>query len=131
MADPQIEAVATVQLSDDALLEVTAQAPVPTATDVGSFRSRPSRVIVRVPVVEHPWTWRSAVDESPQETVLMYGMSEQRTPRLGLAEAHASASSHGGVGVQVVSLEGVPIMASVCEEGCGLMMLRERESDWT
>ena len=117
-------------MSDVALLEVTAQAPVPTATDVGLFRLRPSRVIVRTPaMVEHPWTWRSAVDEPPQETVLMNGMSVQMTPRLGAAEAHVSDDSHGGVGVQVVSLEGVPRMASVCEEGCGLMMLRERASD--
>ena len=117
-------------MSDVALLEVTAQASVPTATDVGLFRLAPSRVIVRIPVVEHPWTWRSAVDEPPQETVLMNGMSVQMTPRLGAAEAHVSDSSHGGVGVQVVSLEGVPRMASVCEEGCGLMMLRERALEW-
>ena len=113
------------------LLEVTVQATVPTATDVGSFRLRPPSVIVRVPVVEHPRTWRSELDESPQETVLTNGMLEQKTPSLGLAETHPSDDSHGGVGVQVVSLEGVPIMASVCEEGCGLMMLRERASELT
>ena len=123
--DPHTVAVATVQLSDVRLLEVTTQAPVPTATDVGLFRMRPLRVIVRIPVVEHPWTWRSAVDGSPQETVLTNGMSEQKTPRLGLAETHVSDGSHG-VLVQVASLEGSPRMASVCEEGCGLMMVRER-----
>ena len=70
------------------------------------------------------------MDEPPQETVLMNGMSVQKTPRLGAAEAHVSDDSHGGVGVQVVSLEEpLPRMASVCEEGCGLMMLRERASD--
>ena len=58
LEDPHTETVGTMQLSDVALLEVTAQAPVPTATDVGLFRLRPSRVIVRSPVVEHPWTWR-------------------------------------------------------------------------
>ena len=100
-----------VQLSDTALLLVTEQVPAPTATDVGSFRSTPKRVIVRVPEVEHPWTWRSALDEPPQETVLTIGISEQRTPRLGaVAGAHASMGSHGGVGVQVVSLEGSPRM---------------------
>ena len=36
LGETHIEAVATVQLSDVALLEVTVQAPVPTATDVGS-----------------------------------------------------------------------------------------------
>ena len=70
------------------------------------------------------------MDEPPQDTVLMNGMSVQKIPRLGAAEAHVSDSSHGGVGVQVVSLEGVPRMASVCEEGCGLMMLRERALEW-
>ena len=129
--DPHTEAVATVQMIDVALLEVTAQDPAPTATDVGSFRLRPSRVIVRIPVVEHPRMWRSVLDEPPQEMVLMYGMSEQKTPRLGLAEAHSSDGSHGGVGVQVVSLEGSPRMLSVCEERCGLMMLRERASELT
>ena len=113
-------------MSDVALLKVTAQAPVPTATDVGLFRLRPSRVIVRSPVAEHPWTRRSAVDEPPQDMVLMNGMSVQKTPRLGAAEAHISIGSHGVVGVQVVSWEGVPLMASVCEERCGLMMVRER-----
>ena len=112
---------------DVALLEVTAHASAPTATDVKSFRLTPTRVIVRVPaMVEHPRTWRSALDKPPQETVLTNGMSKQKTPRLGAAEVHASNGSHGGVGVQVVSLEGVPRIASVCEEGCGLMMLRER-----
>ena len=126
-SDPHTEAVATVQMIDVALLEVTAHASAPTATDVKSFRLKPTRVIVRIPaMVEHPWTWRSAVDEPPQETVLTYGMSKQMTPRLGAAETHASASLHGGVGLQVVSLEESPRMASVCEEGCGLMMLRER-----
>ena len=117
--DPHTEAVATVQMSDVALLEVTAQAPVPTATDIGLFRLRPSRVIVRSPVAEHPWTRRSAVDEPPQDTVLTIGISEQRTPRLGaVAGAHSSDGSHGGVGEQVVSLEEPsPRMASVCEEG--------------
>ena len=123
--------MATVQMSDVVLLEVTVQAPVPTATDVKSFRLTPARVIVRVPaMVEHPWTWRSALDEPPQETVLTSGISVQKTPRLGAAEAHISDGSHGGVGVQVVSLEGVPRMASVCEERCGLMMLRERAVEW-
>ena len=129
-ADPHTEVVATVQMSDAALLVVTEQVPAPTATDVGSFRSTPARVIVRVPVVEHPWTWRAALDKPPQETVLTIGISEQKTPRLGaVAGAHSSDDSHGGVGEQVVSLEGSPRMASVCEEGCGLMMLRERASD--
>ena len=77
-----------------------------------------ARVIVRMPVVEHPWTWRAALDEPPQETVLTNGISEQRTPRLGaVAGAHASMGLHGGVGEQVVSLEGSLRMASVCEEG--------------
>ena len=69
------------------------------------------------------------MDEPPQEMVLTNGMSEQKTPRLGAAEAHISDGSHGGVGVQVVSVEGVPRIASVCEEGCGLMMLRERAEE--
>ena len=122
---------------DVALLEVTEQAPAPTVTDVKSSRLTPTRAIVRMPVVvEHPWTWRlAAVDGSPQETVLMNGMEEQMTPRLGAAEIHVSANSHGGVVVQVASLEepppASPIMASVCEEGCGLMMLRERALDST
>ena len=116
---------------DVALLEVTAHASAPTATDVKSFRLKPMRVIVRVPaMVEHPWTWRAAVDEPPQETVLTNGMSKQMTPRLGAAETHASDGLHGGVGVQVASLEGSPRMTSVCEEGCGLMMLRERAVEW-
>ena len=108
-SDPHTETVATVQMIDVALLEVTSQASAPTATDVKSFRLKPTRVIVRIPaMVEYPWTWRSAVDEPPQETVLTYGMSKQMTPRLGAAETHASASLHGDVGVvQVVSLEGV------------------------
>ena len=79
--------------------------------------------------MEHPKTWRPAVgdgsDGSPQETVLTNGMSEQKTPRLGLAETHPSDNSHG-VLVQVASLEASPRIASVCEEGCGLMVLRER-----
>ena len=129
-ADPHNEVVATVQMSDAALLVVTEQVPAPTATDVGSFRSTPTRVIVRVPEVEHPWTWRSALDEPPQDTVLTIGISEQRTPRLGAgAGAHASMSLHGLL-VQLASLEEPsPRMASVCEEGCGLMMLRERAVD--
>ena len=132
-SDPHTEAVATVQMINVALLEVTAHASAPTATDVKSFRLKPTRVIVRIPaMVEHPWTWRSAVDEPPQETVLTNGMLVQKTPRLGAAEAHISDGSHGGVGVQVVSLEEpVPRMASVCEERCGLMMLRERAVEWT
>ena len=117
-ADPHTDAVATVQTSDAALLVVTEQVPAPTATDVGSFRSTPARVIVRMPVVEHPWTWRAALDEPPQETVLTIGISEQRTPRLGaVAGAHASMGLHGGGEEQVVSLEESPRMASVCEEG--------------
>ena len=115
---------------DVALLKVTSQASAPTATDVKSFRLKPARVIVRIPaMVEHPWTWRSALDEPPQETVLTNGMSKQKTPRLGAAEVHPSDDSHG-VFVQVASLEGVPRMASVCEDGCGLMMLRERAELW-
>ena len=129
-ADPHTEAVATVQMINVALLEVTAHASAPTATDVKSFRLKPTRVIVRIPaMVEHPWTWRSAVDEPPQETVLTNGTLVQMTPRLGAAETHASASLHGAVGVQVVSLEGSPRMASVCEEGSGLMMVRERAEE--
>ena len=117
-ADPNTDAVATVQTSDAALLLVTEQVPAPTATDVGSFRSTPARVIIRMPVVEHPWTWRAALDKPPQETVLTNGISEQRTPRLGaVAGAHSSDGSHGGVEEQVVSLEESPRMASVCEEG--------------
>jgi hypothetical protein len=108
-ADPHTEAVATVQMIDVALLEVTEQAPVPTATDVGSFRLVPTRAIVRVSVVEHPRTWRSAVDDSPQETVLMNGLEEQMTPpRLGLAEAQVVPpyeAVHGLFPVQVVILE--------------------------
>ena len=129
-ADPHTDAVATVQTSDAVLLVVTEQVPAPTATDVGSFRSTPARVIVRMPVVEHAWTWRAALDEPPQETVLTNGISEQRTPRLGaVAGAHASMSLHGLL-VQLASLEEPsPRMASVCEEGCGLMMLRERALD--
>ena len=130
--DPHTNAVATVHTIDVALLKVTEQTPAPTATDVKSFRLAPTRVIVRIPVVEHPRTWRSELDESPQETVLTNGMSEQKTPRLGAAEAHVSDSSHGVLVEmsQVASLEEpLPRMASVCEEGCGLMMLRERAED--
>ena len=115
-ADPHTEAVATVQMIDVALLEVTEQAPVPTATDVGSFRLAPTRAIVRVSVVEHPRTWRSAVDESPQETVLMNGMKEQMTPRLGLAEAQVVPpyeAVHGLFPVQVAIFQVVPLMSIV------------------
>ena len=123
-ADPHTEAVATVQMIDVALIQtfgetpsyVTLQAPVPTATDVGSFRLAPTRAIVRVSVVEHPRTWRSAVDESPQETVLMNGMKEQMTPRLGLAEAQVVPpyeAVHGLFPVQVAILEVVPLMSIV------------------
>ena len=73
--DPHTEAGRTVQVSDVALLEVTSQAPKPTVTDVGLFRLRPLRVIFRIPVVEHPRTWRSALDEPPQEAVMTNGMS--------------------------------------------------------
>ena len=98
---------------DVALLKVTEQDPAPTATDVWWSRLAPTRVIVRVPVVEHPMTWRPALDEIPQETVSTYGMLVQMTPRLGAAEAHISLISHGlgglgGLGEQMASLEGVP-----------------------
>ena len=54
-SDPHTEAVATVQMIDTGLLEVTSQASAPTATDVKSFRLKPARVIVRIPaMVEHP-----------------------------------------------------------------------------
>ena len=132
-ADSQTDAVATVHMIDVALLELTAQVPAPTATDSGLCRLKPSRVIVRVlEVVRHPRTWRAAVDGSPQETVLTKGMSKQNTPRLGAAEAQSSSlSASHGVFVQVASLEGVPRMTSVWEEGCGLMMVRERALDAT
>ena len=115
---------------DATLLVVTEHVPAPTATDVGLSKLAPTRLIVRIPVVEHPKTWRSAVgdgsDGSPQETVLTNGMSEQKTPRLGVAETHSSDDSHG-VLVQVASLVISPRGVSVCEEGCGLMMLRDAE----
>ena len=116
---------------DVALLEVTEQASAPTVMDARSSRNRPAKVIVStVPVVEHPRTWIAGLDEPPQETVRTIGAAEQMTPRTGAAEVHASclAVSHG-VLVQVASLEGSPRMTSICEEGCGLMILRERAAD--
>jgi len=113
---------------DVVLLEFIEQAPAPTVTDARSSRNRPAKVIVRVPVVEHPRTWRSAgLDVAPQETVSTIGDAEQMTPGTGAAEVHSSSlSASHGVSVQLVSLEGSLRMASVCEEGCGLMMVRER-----
>ena len=112
---------------DVVLLEVTEQALAPTVTDARSSRNRPAKVIVRVPVVEHPRTWIAGLDEPPQETVWTIGDAEQMTPGTGAAEVHSSSlSASHGVSVQLVSLEGALRMASVCEEGCGLMMLRER-----
>ena len=112
---------------DVLLLEFTEQAPAPTVTDARSSRNRPAKVIVRVPVVEHPRTWRSTgLDVAPQETVSTIGDAEQMTPGTGAAEVHSSSLSVShGVLVQLVSLEGLPRMASVCEERCGLMMVRE------
>jgi ribosomal protein L24 len=134
-ADPHTEDVATVHVVNVVLLELTEQARAPTVMDSRSSRNRPAKVIVRVPVVEHPRTWRSAwLDEPPQETVWTIGDAEQMTPGTGAAEAHDSslvASHMYGLSVQLVSLEGSPRMASVCDERCELMMVRERASEST
>ena len=72
LSDPHgIEVAAMVQTIDVEVLEDTVQDPAPISTDVGLFSLAPVSVRVRVPVVEHPWTWGWAMDEPPQSSLLM------------------------------------------------------------
>ena len=77
-AEPHNNAVATMQVTDVVLLDVTEQTRAPTVTDARSFRKRPAKVIERVPVVEQALIWRPVgLDEPPQETVWTIGDAEQ------------------------------------------------------
>ena len=74
LSDPHgIEVAAMVQTIDDdvEVLEDTVQDPAPISTDVGLFSLAPVSVRVRVPVVEHAWTWGAAMDEPPQSSFWM------------------------------------------------------------
>ena len=81
MSDPHgIEVAAMVQTIDVGVLEDTVQDPAPISTDVGLFSLAPVSVRVRVPVVEHAWTWGAALDEPPQSSLSTRGPAEQKTP---------------------------------------------------
>jgi hypothetical protein len=124
LPDPHTAEVATVQTIDVAVLEDTAQDSAPISTDVGLFSLAPVRVRVRVPVVEHAWTWDAAMDEPPQSSLLTRGPAEQKTPDVAGVHVSDLVESQGrtteGEAEQAVILEVVPEISMVVAE---LMMV--------
>jgi hypothetical protein len=107
LSDPHgIEVAAMVQTIDVEVLEDTVQDPAPISTDVGLFSLAPVSVRVRVPVVEHAWTWGA-----PQSTLSTRGPAEQKTPSVAGVHVSDLVESHGrteGEAEQAIILEFVP-----------------------
>ena len=126
LEDPQTAVAATVQTIDVEMLEKTEQDPAPISTDVGLISLAPVRVRVRVPVVEHAWTWGAATDVPPQSSFWTRGPAEQKTPDVAGVHVSDFVESQGRTEddeeEQAVILEVVPSM-SMEEEG--LMMVTE------